>query len=495
MRIDQVLAQQAEARPDKTAIRDADGIQWSFRALDEACSVVASELRRRGVKPHDRVMVVSENAAACAIGIFAAIRVGAWAVPVNARMTAAELDRLMDHAEPAAILFTSDVSVDAAHHAQRLGAESIGCGLSGLTCKAGPNGFEQDVAVLLYTTGTTGTPKGVMLTHANLAFGGAASAELREMTQADVVYGALPMSHVFGLTSMLVAAMQTGACIVMEPRFSPELMYRALCNGVTLLPAVPQMHAKLMHYVQQQGVARLDSPTLRYVSSGAAPLDPAWKRKAEAFYGIALQNGYGMTEASAGVCASRNPIGTQDVSVGPPLPGVEVKIDLQATGGGNGVGEVLVRGPNVMLGYFNNPDATRDVLIDDGWMRSGDLGQMDADGKLMILGRSKELIIRGGFNVYPPDVEAALNDHPMVVQSAVVGQATEEADETVVAFVQVADKNAVTPEELRAFASRQLAPYKRPQKIVFVDALPAASTGKVLKHKLLAHFADQLQNS
>jgi long-chain acyl-CoA synthetase len=345
---------------------------------------------------------------------------------------------------------------------------------------------------MLYTTGTTGTPKGVMLTHANLVFAGETSAKLRGMTPTDTVYGALPMTHVFGLASMLMAATSAGATIRLEARFAAAKLYAALTSGVTILPAVPQMHALLMQYVSEQGLTTLAGGPLRYVSSGAAPLDPVWKRKAEALYGIALQNGYGMTETSAGVCTTLSKLGDPDISVGPPLKGVEIKIDESATAGNDGTGEVLTRGPHIMLGYFRNPDATAAALDADGWMHTGDLGKIDGNGLLHILGRSKELIIKGGFNVYPPEVEAALNDHPAVVQSAVIGRKTSTGDEEILAFVQIPEPDAVTADALKTFIHSRLSPYKRPSQIITAASLPAAPTGKLLKHKLLDAFADQL---
>lgn len=313
------------------------------------------------------------------------------------------------------------------------------------------------------------------------------------MVPGDVIYGVLPMTHVFGLASVMTASLYIGAEVLLEARFSAEKLYQALRRGVTRLSAVPQMHALVMQFAKEQGLDRLDSPVLQYVSSGAAPLDPDWKRRAEAFYGVALQNGYGMTEATAGVCATKNSSpGNPDISVGPPLPGVEVRIDESVAGGGEGIGEVLIRGDNVMLGYYRNPEETALVLDQDGWLRSGDLGRLDAQGFLHIEGRSKELIIHGGFNVFPPEVEAALNAHPQVVQSAVVGRRGK-GDEEVLAFVQVSQDDQPDVADLMQFVRGQLAGYKCPAQIVLTEALPAAPTGKILKHKLLEHFAQQLR--
>ena len=291
---------------------------------------------------------------------------------------------------------------------------------------------------------------------------------------------------------MLMAATSRGAAIQFEARFRPDRLYAALQGGATVFPGVPQMHALLMSHVAERGLGGLSGLPLHYVSSGGAPLDMAWKRKAEAFYGLALQNGYGMTETTAGITATRNPIGTPDVSCGPPLPGVEIRLDPGVGEGADpGVGEVLTRGPHVMDGYYRNPEATAAILDADGWLRTGDLGRIDGDGFLHIVGRAKELIIRGGFNVYPPEVEAAFNDHPDVIQCAVIGRRVE-GDEEVLAFVQCADPDALDIEALRAFAARTLAAYKRPSRIVAAAALPAAPSGKILKHKLASVFADRL---
>lgn len=312
------------------------------------------------------------------------------------------------------------------------------------------------------------------------------------MQSGDVIYGVLPMSHVFGLASVMTAALFSGAAVRLETRFSAAKLYYALREGVTRLSAVPQMHALVMQFAKEQGLDTLGSDDLQYVSSGAAPLDPEWKRKAEAFYGRPLQNGYGMTETTAGVCATSNSdLGDPDISTGPALPEVEVRIDETATGGGDGIGEVLVRGPNVMLGYYKNPEETAKVVDGDGWLRTGDLGRLDDRGFLHIEGRCKELIIHGGFNVFPPEVEAALNAHPSVVQSAVIGR-NRNGDEQVLAFCQVAEGDAPDVAELAAFVREQLAGYKCPRHIILATALPAAPTGKILKHKLTEAFAQEL---
>ncbi|MGR3593206.1 MAG: class I adenylate-forming enzyme family protein [Limimaricola soesokkakensis] len=495
-RVHELIARQAAERGDAPGLIDSDGRVLSHAEYHAAIEEMAGLLRDRAVGPGDRVLIVAENCAAAALAIFAASRLDAIAVPVNARMTGPELERITAHAAPRAILYTSHVSPEARAHAQAAGAAEVTITTGSLGIAEGPAGAPEPgpegperVSVILYTTGTTGDPKGVMLTHANLLFAGASSAAMRAMVPGDRIYGALPLTHVFGLASMLMAGASCGACVQLETRFAPDRLLAALKDGATVLPAVPQMHALLMKHTASLGLDRLEGAKLRYVSSGAAPLDPAWKRKAEAFYGLPLQNGYGMTESTAGVCGTRNPIGTPDVSVGPALPGIEIRIDPAASDA-EGVGEIHTRGPHVMKGYYRNPEATAQVIDAEGWLKTGDLGRIDAEGRLHVVGRCKELIIRSGFNVYPPEVEAALNDHPCVVQAAVIGRSGG-GNEEVLAFVQCTDP-APEPATLKAHVSERLSSYKRPSKILIVDRLPAAATGKILKHKLLGTFADRL---
>ena len=477
----------AAGRPHAPALRDSCGVTLDWAGYAEATHAAAALFEARGVRAGDRVLIVAENCAAVAACVFGASRLGAIAVPVNARMTQAELARIVAHCRPRVTVFTIVASDDARRHAIDAGAQALATAFGPVAVASDtsvPGAQPTDVAVLLYTTGTTGDPKGVMLTHGNLDFAGHASATLRAMGPEERIYGALPLTHVFGLASMMTAGAVAGAEVQLEARFSPASLLAALREGATILPAVPQMHALLMKHTAEQGIDSLQDAPLRYVSSGAAPLDPAWKRKAEAFYGLPLQNGYGMTETTAGVSATQNAMGDPDTSVGPPLPGVEVRINAPND---SGVGEIQTRGPHVMKGYYNDPARTAEVLSSDGWLCTGDLGRLDDAGRLHVVGRSKELIIRSGFNVYPPEVEAALNDHPDVVQCAVIGR-PRDGNEDVLAFVQVT-KAGVTPQALAEFVRPVLSAYKRPTAIFVVDALPAAATGKILKHRLIDTFA------
>lgn len=494
--IHDLVARAASAAPDAPALVMQDGQIISYADHWARVQSLAEDLQARGLNPRDRLLIVAENAAETVALIFAASCAGAVAVPVNARMTGTELARIATHAAPRLIAYTTAISPDAAAHAAAADVPTIHTAAGPIALRDIPEADgpapHPDTAVILYTTGTTGDPKGVMLTHANLTFAGQASVTLRGMTADDLIYAVLPMTHVFGLASMLMAANTVGAAIRLEARFSAPALLSALQNGITVFPGVPQMHAQLMALVAGQGRDGMGDMALRYVSSGGAPLDPAWKRKAEEFYGLPLQNGYGMTESTAGISATNAPIGLADVSCGPALPGVELMLDTTVPAATDpGVGEVLTRGPHVMAGYYRNPEATAQTMTGD-WLRTGDLGLIDENDCLHIVGRTKELIIRGGFNVYPPEVEAALNDHPAVTQSAVLGRRLVGGDEEILGFVQCADPTALDPTELRSFVAERLAAYKRPNRIIIARTLPAAPSGKILKHKLIETFHDQL---
>ena len=352
------------------------------------------------------------------------------------------------------------------------------------------------VAALMYTTGTTGDPKGVMLTHANLLYASWASTQIRAMHDNDHVYGVLPYTHIFAFVSAFLAALRAGAKIELVPRFEPGAFFTALAGGVSLVPAVPAMYAKLLEYAERVGITSPDAPRLRYMSAGGAPLDPDWKLRVERFFGLCLHNGYGMTESSAGICATRVGDEREDISAGPPMPDQDVRI--VATPGQSqvrdGVGEIVVKGPNVMLGYYKNAEETARMIDSDGYLHTGDLGRLDDDGYLHVVGRCKELIIRSGFNVYPPEVETAINAHPDVVHAAVIGQREADGNEKVLAFVERAPLANIDEAALQRFIEDQLAPYKRPARIVVTDSLPLSTAGKVLKYRLLDVFGAQLDH-
>lgn len=497
-RIHHLLEHQAAHAPDAIALTTAQAGDVSFADWLQTARDLAGELQKAGVGPGHRVMLVAENSLTIAAGLIAASLLDAWSVPVNARLSAPEIDRIRDHAQPAAMLFTHTVSDAAKGHAQTANAHEINGGPEPVMLAVRPETVAEpvskdagQVATLLYTTGTTGDPKGVMLTHANLIYGGQTSASHREITSADYIYGVLPLTHIFGLSSAFMAGLAVGARLELVPRFDAAVTFAALQSRVSIFPAVPQMHALLMAHASQCGLQKLKAERLRYISSGGAPLDLAWKQKVESFFGLPLFNGYGMTEATAGIAATRPGATRADTSVGKMLTDQEVRIE-QA--GQDGIGEFVIRGPNIMAGYYRNQAATDEILDADGWLRTGDLGFQDEHGNLQITGRAKELIIRSGFNVYPLEVEAALNQHPQVVQAAVIGH-NANGNEDIVAFIQPLAGCGLAPEDLKSHLKGHLAAYKHPTRWIISDQLPAAPSGKILKARLTSVFAGQLASS
>jgi acyl-CoA synthetase (AMP-forming)/AMP-acid ligase II len=327
-----------------------------------------------------------------------------------------------------------------------------------------------------------------MLSHRNLLFVASVSSRLRGVTPGDLAYGVLPVSHVYGLTSVLLGTLAAGACLRLAPRFTPQAMLDAIVKEhLSIVQGVPAMYARLLELCAAEGMRAPLASRLRFAYAGGSPLDPTLKREVEQLLGVPLHNGYGLTEAAPTVSQTRLDAPRADTSVGHPIPGVEVRIEGEDDAAAPGEpGKLWVRGPNVMLGYYRDPEGTAAVLRPDGWLDTGDLARRDADGALFIAGRSKELIIRSGFKVYPVEVETVLNAHPAVTQSAVVGRCLQDGNEEVVAFVQPAAGSPLTSAELEDWAAARLAPYKRPARIVFMDSLPAAASGKVLKHQLKA---------
>jgi len=489
--------------PDRAAILDHDDrivdFTTFFAAVDEAVAL----LQKFGVRGGDRIQIVAENSLALLSFLFAASRLDAWAIPINARMSAEEIAHIRAHAEPRAMVFTHRASSAAAAHGEQCGAVECAGHTFGAVMIAGPlpaepepvfDAAEEQVAALIYTTGTTGNPKGVMLTHANLLYASDVSIQVRGLNETDHIIGVLPMTHIFALSSAFLAAVRAGALMDLQARFDPGRVFRAIADGATAMPAVPAIYPLLLNHAREHGMEAVDAPRLRYLSSGGAPMDPDWKRRIEAFFGVTLHNGYGMTEASPGIATTRVGMERDDTSCGPVMPGQEVKIAPAPGTDGlvDGVGEILVRGPNVMKGYYKNPAETARTVDEEGYLHTGDLGFLAEDNALSVVGRCKELIIRSGFNVYPPEVEAALNAHPAVTQAAIVGRPAADGNEDVLAFVQRVPGVTVDETVLKDYLKDKLAPYKRPSRIVIADALPSASTGKVLKHKLIEQFAKEI---
>jgi acyl-CoA synthetase (AMP-forming)/AMP-acid ligase II len=496
-RIDTLPARIAAHAPSRIALIDDFG-RLTYDELARAVAACAARLHAHGVVGGDRVMIVGENGIAYVVLLLAVASLDAWPLLCNARLSATELRVIREHARPRCAVYTVDASPDAAAHARAdaatiawtelaLGAIAVSDVDPGSEAEAVATDPAEQCAALIYTTGTTGTPKGVRLSHRNLMFIAAVSSTLRRVGADDVAYGVLPISHVYGLTSVCLGTLYAGGTLRLAARFAPEAVLDSLAHdGLTILQGVPAMHARLMAHVASEGTP-LVAPRLRFVYSGGSPLDATLKARVEAFYGLPIHNGYGLTESSPTVSQTLLDAPREDCAVGPAIPGVAVRIvsrDGRDLPDGE-VGELWVRGPNVMLGYYRAPELTAAAVTADGWLRTGDLARREPDGALFLAGRARELIIHSGFNVYPIEVEQALASHPDVLQAAVLGRPGN-GNEDVIAFVEARPGREIDVTALAAWAAGRLAPYKRPAQIRVLDALPAASTGKVLKHKLKA---------
>ncbi|MCP3020582.1 class I adenylate-forming enzyme family protein [Cupriavidus basilensis] len=489
----------AEQSPQAPCLHEASGV-LSYGTLWQRITATRDWLAAQGVGQGDRVMVVGENCAEMVVMLFACSALHAWPIQVNARLSPREIDGIRAHAEPLLTFFTSHVSDVAAAHARRLGAQPTDCvaldpGLASLRASEVPPRVSaaqaRDVATLIYTSGTTGAPKGVMVPHAGLTIFARISATSRHLGPNDIAYGALPLSHIFGIATVLMATLYAGASLVMRPRFDAADVFAALESpGVTMLQGVPTMFTRIMAVARESALesGAAAFPRLRYLYTGGAPLDPTLKRDTEAWFGQPLHHGYGITEYAGSLFITRMDAPRADCSAGYIVEGVEINITSEQ---GEPMpagerGQIRVRGPGVMRGYFRNAEQTAEALLPGGWLNTGDLGFLGEDGALFIVGRSKDLIIRSGFNVYPIEVESVINAFPGVRQSAVVGRAAADGNEEVVAFIETQPGAQLDTAALEAYLRDSLAPYKRPAQIRVIETIPTTASGKLLKQPLRA---------
>lgn len=504
-RICDVVTRWAERSPHSPALVESTGT-WTYCQLASAISDAQTWLRGLGVRPGDRVMIVGENCRAFVAILLASAGLDAWPVLVNARLSPREVDQIRDHCGARRVLYTISVSPHAGDYAKRHGAaveERNGFGSVGvgpLHEEVEPEPLDASVtdrvAALIYTSGTTGVPKGVMLSHRNLLFMADGSAKVRSVAPEDRLYGALPMSHAVGLSVVLLGTLIAGASLYLTPRFDPMTARVTLeKDQLTLLLGTPAIFNQLLQYAKLRKIASLKFPALRIISSSGAPLDAATKSGIESLFGMVLHNGYGVTECAPTIALTRPEAPRTDTSIGAAFPGVEVKLvgsDGQEAPAGE-VGELRVRGPNIMKGYYRAPEETAAAIDVEGWFNTRDLARLE-EGNLFIVGRTKDLIVHRGFNVYPAEVEAVLNAHPAVVQSAVVGRPVE-GDEEVVAFVQLLPSSPLTTADLAEYVARHLAHYKRPSQILLVSSMPLTTTGKVVKVELAKMASQQRPSS
>jgi malonyl-CoA/methylmalonyl-CoA synthetase len=458
-------------RGSEPQLRAPDGSWLSAEELEERTRLGAEGLLNAGLHPGDRFVICAAASVELVVAYIAAVRAGLVVLPLNTAYTQAEIERIVRDAEPAAAV------VDDAQRG-RLITEAAGgeLRLLEMDLKNLPQGSIpidaaglDDPALLVYTSGTTGRPKGALLTQGNLLASATAVNLAWRWTPEDRLLLTLPLFHLHGLGVGLNGSLCAGAEIILRTRFDPGDVAQMAEHGTTMFFGVPAMYQRLLEGGRLASLRRL-----RLLVSGSAPLPAALAHEiADATGQVPLER-YGMTET---VMLTSNPYDgpRKPGTVGFPLPGVQLRLAPEG-------GEVEVVGPNVISGYCRNPEANAEAFTDDGWFRTGDLGEFDEDGYLRLIGRCKELIITGGYNVYPREVEEAIHSHPAVVEVAVVGRPSDRWGEEVTAVVVAGGE--VGPEDLRAHASQQLAPYKVPKRVEFVEALPRNALGKVIRSDL-----------
>ena len=451
----------ARRRPDAPAlVWDGGALTW--RELELRAGGTARRLSRRGVRAGDTVALLLPNGWGFVAALWGALKLGATAAPLNPLLAAGERDRILAHLGPALV-------VDEA-------PEEENAELDSAEGKA--------PALILYTSGSTGRPKGAVLSHAALRGANESWAgPVMRLTPQDVVLAALPLAHSFGLNGALLAPLLAGSTVAIQERFAPEETLRAIArHRVTVFPAVATMFQRMLDLSDLSEAA---CSSLRLAVSGAAPcpweLSHAWRRRT----GVRIVRGYGMTELFRPISYLADDPADLPDAIGRPVPGVEARVvnpDGQALAPGE-AGELWIRTPAAMDGYLRAEEETR-AVIQDGWFKTGDLATISPEGFVSVVGRKKDLILRGGYSVVPGEVEAALLDHPAVAEAAVVGTPHPELGEEVAAFVTLRPGARADADELVAFCRERLAAFKYPRRVSLVSELPKSATGKVLKWRL-----------
>ncbi len=484
------LMRSAEVFPDRPAIR-LDAAVLSYRALEERSARVFGLLKDRGIRPGDRVAVMLPNVPEFATIYHGVLRAGAVVVPMNPLLKAREVTHYLadsgarlifagsmcaeEALAGAATTVANHVIVDDQFNRTLDAADSLA---------AVRNRTSTDTAVILYTSGTTGEPKGAELTHGNLATNVEVTAtDLLRVSSEDVIFGGLPLFHSFGQTCGLNTAVSVGACLTLVSRVTPEKALEVLVRDrVTIFEGVPTMYVALLGAPER---SMHDVSSLRVCVSGGAALPVEVLRGFEAAFGCMILEGYGLSETSPVASFNHPDRERKPGSIGTPIRGVAMRVidDSGRDVAPGEVGEIAIRGDNVMKGYWRRPQASAEA-IPDGWFRSGDLGRIDNDGYFFIVDRKKELIIRGGYNVYPREIEEVLYEHPAVLEAAVVGVPDGSLGEEIGAAVVLKPESGVTVDEIREYVKAQVAAYKYPRHVWLEKALPKGPTGKILKREI-----------
>ena len=486
-----LLTDSAGRSPGETAIRLGDAA-LSYAELDDRSARLASLLRERSVAPGDRVGVMLPNVPDFPVAYYGVLRAGGIVVPMNVLLKRREIAFYLEDSGARLLLAWHGFAEEASQGAADAGAELV---------EVEPAAFAQtvaeleptaelagtdaeDIAVLLYTSGTTGKPKGAELTHANLSRNAEVSSRTTcEVGTGDVVLGALPLFHSFGQTVAMNASLRVGACLTLVPKFEPgETLETMQRDRVTHFYGVPTMFGALLHHPDRE---RYDTSSLRTCITGGASMPVEVLRGFEDAFGAKVMEGYGLSETSPVACSNHPDRERKAGSIGTPIEGVEMRLVDEDDNPveQSEVGEIVIRGHNIMKGYWQRPEATAEAMR-GGWFHSGDMGRIDEDGYFYIVDRKKDLIIRGGYNVYPREVEEVLYEHPKIREAAVVGIPHDEWGEEIGAAVVLHEGEDLPPEEVSAYVKDRIAAYKYPRVVWFIDELPKGPTGKILKREI-----------
>ncbi len=502
-----ILRETALSSPDRPVTLFA-GSQMSYRELDELSDRLAAFLLSRGVTPGTPIGLQLPNIPQFVIAYFGILKAGAVVVPLNVLLKAREVGYHLSDSGATQLITWEGILEEAAKGAAEAGiAEIYAVGHADGTAGAIP--FEHmlavpaeqpqlahreptDTAVIMYTSGTTGRPKGAELSHVQLYMNADIPGRLFEVQPSDIVITVLPLFHVFGLSSVLNVCVRFGCTMSLIPRFDPVAVLSAIeRDRATIFDGVPSMFISLL---SQPDLDSYDVSSLRVAISGGASIPGPVLDEFERRFGVLILEGYGLTETASTTTFNRSITDRRVYSVGKPIWGTQTQVwddkNNPLPAGRDHVGEVVTRGLHVMKGYLNRPKDTAEVFT-SGWFHTGDLGYFDEDGFLFLVGRIKELIIRGGYTVYPPEIEDVIHDHPAVAEAAVVGVPDDRLGEEVKAVVTVRPGAALTAPELIAFCKDRMAAYKYPRIVEFRAELPKNAMGKIMKDQLVAPAAAQ----
>jgi long-chain acyl-CoA synthetase len=486
-----LLTESAARAPAVAAIRLGE-VELGYGGLADRSARLAALLGEKGFEPGDRVGVMLPNVPEFPVAYYGVLRAGGVVVPMNVLLKRREIAFYLEDSGAKLLFAWHGFAAEAQAGAAEAGAELVEvepAAFAATLAEREPTpGLvetnEDDTAVILYTSGTTGKPKGAELTHANLARNADVSSRTTsEIEAGDVVLGALPLFHSFGQTVAMNASLRVGACLTLVPKFDPgEALATMQRDGVTHFYGVPTMFGALLHHPDRE---RFETSSLRICITGGASMPVEVLRGFEDAFGAKVMEGYGLSETSPVACSNHPDRERKAGSIGTPIEGVEMRVvdeDDNPVEQGE-VGEIVIRGHNIMKGYWQRPEATAEAMR-GGWFHSGDMGRTDEDGYFYIVDRKKDLIIRGGYNVYPREVEEVLYEHPKIREAAVVGVPHDEWGEEIGAAVVLCDGEELAAEEVSAYVKDRIAAYKYPRLVWFLDELPKGPTGKILKREI-----------